>query len=183
MMQKLSMETLNRLSPAEVIAAEKNPVVIVLENIRSAYNVGSFFRTADAFLAEAIYITGFTAVPPHKEIKKTALGAEQTVQWKQFTGTPEAIESLRNNRYTIYAVEQATGSLALDELVISGQNKYAFVFGNEVSGVDQNTISICDGCVEIPQWGSKHSLNVATAGGVVLWEAVRQFKKLLGNAK
>jgi 23S rRNA (guanosine2251-2'-O)-methyltransferase len=170
---KLSMDNLNRKSVEEFKRSEKTPVIAVLENIRSAYNVGSVFRTADAFLLEAIYITGYTCIPPHKEIKKTALGAEETVDWKHFASATEAITALKENDYKVYAVEQAINSISLEKLAINNTDKVAFIFGNEVSGVEQSTIEQCDGCVEIPQLGMKHSLNIATAAGVVLWEIVR----------
>ncbi len=173
MMQKLSMDDLNRISAEEFKRSEKAPVIAVLENIRSAYNVGSVFRTADAFLLEAIYITGYTCTPPHKEIKKTALGAEDTVEWKHFVDAAEAIFSLKEKGYKVYAVEQVVNSIALQNLSLSAKEKVAFVFGNEVSGVESSTIALCDGCVEIPQFGTKHSLNIATAAGVVLWEATK----------
>jgi len=153
--------------------AGKNPVIVVLENIRSAYNVGSVFRTADAFLIEAIYIIGYSAKPPHKEIKKTALGAEETVDWKYFKTTAEAIEELKIRKYKIYAVEQAEGSYKLHAAGFKQNEKIAVIFGNEVTGVEQSTIQLCEGCIEIPQFGMKHSLNIATAAGVVLWELVR----------
>jgi tRNA G18 (ribose-2'-O)-methylase SpoU len=167
------MEELGRKSVDEFKQAEKNPIIVVLENIRSAYNVGSVFRTADAFLIEAIYIIGYSAKPPHKEIKKTALGAEDTVTWKYFKTTPEAINELRNEGYEVYAVEQTEGSFKLNAISIEPEEKIAVVFGNEVTGVEQSTIHLCDGCIEIPQMGMKHSLNIATAAGVVLWELVR----------
>jgi 23S rRNA (guanosine2251-2'-O)-methyltransferase len=170
---KLSMDDLNRKSVEEFKQSEKTPVIAVLENIRSAYNVGSVFRTADAFLLEAIYITGYTCIPPHKEIKKTALGAEETVEWKHFANATEAIATLKENGYKVYAVEQAINSISLEKLAVNNTDKIAFIFGNEVSGVEQSTIEQCDGCVEIPQLGMKHSLNIATAAGVVLWEMVR----------
>jgi tRNA G18 (ribose-2'-O)-methylase SpoU len=145
-----------------------------LENIRSAYNVGSVFRTADAFLIEAIYLCGYCAKPPHKEIRKTALGAEEAVEWKHFKTAAEAIEELKNKKYKVFAVEQAEGSYKLHALGGFRQNEnIAVVFGNEVTGVEQSTINSCDGCIEIPQLGMKHSLNIATAAGVVLWELVR----------
>lgn len=172
LMKKLSMDELNRKSVEEFKQADKMPIIAVLENIRSAYNVGSVFRTADAFLLEGIYICGYTAYPPHKEIKKTALGAEETVHWKHFKHIKEAIEELRNNGYTIYAVEQALDSIKLNEYVDTNQ-KIAVVFGNEISGVEQSTIALCDGCIEIPQLGMKHSLNISVAAGIVLWEVVR----------
>src|SRR6478609_10179459 len=172
-MRKLSMEELNRKSVEEFKESEKLPVIVVLENIRSAYNVGSVFRTADAFLLEAIYITGYTCVPPHKEIKKTALGAEESVTWKHFANAAEAISSLKKDGYKVYAVEQALNSQQLQLLDLKGNEKIAVIFGNEVTGVEQETILQCDGCIEIPQLGMKHSLNIATAAGVVLWEIVR----------
>jgi len=172
-MRKLSMAELGRKSVEEFRLSEKNPIIVVLENVRSAYNVGSVFRTADAFLLQAIYISGYTAYPPHKEIKKTALGAEETVAWKYFKRTAEAIEQLRNEGYQIFAVEQAVNSYPLQRLEIVADQKLAVIFGNEVTGVEQLTIELTDGCIEIPQLGMKHSLNIATAVGVVLWELVR----------
>lgn len=172
-MRKLSMEELGRKSVEEFRQSHKTPVVVVLENIRSAYNVGSVFRTADAFLTEAIYICGYSAKPPHKEIKKTALGAEDTVEWMHFKNAAEAIAELRNRNYRVFAVEQAEGSLELQAVDFEPTEKIAVVFGNEVTGVEQSTIHLCDGCIEIPQLGMKHSLNIATAVGVVLWELVR----------
>lgn len=167
------MDDLNRKSVAEFKRSEKTPVIAVLENIRSAYNVGSVFRTADAFLLEGIYLTGYTCIPPHKEIKKTALGAEDSVEWKHFANAGEAIDELKNKGYKVYAVEQVTNSLSLEKLTFDGDDKIAVIFGNEVSGVEHDTIIKCDGCIEIPQLGMKHSLNIATAAGVVLWEIVR----------
>jgi 23S rRNA (guanosine2251-2'-O)-methyltransferase len=160
---KLSMDELNRKTVDEFKRSTKTPVIAVLENIRSAYNVGSVFRTADAFLLQAIYITGYTCTPPHKEIKKTALGAEESVEWKHFTNASEAIVELKKEGYKVFAIEQALNS----------NDKIAVIFGNEVTGVEQSTIEQCDGCIEIPQLGMKHSLNIATAAGVVLWEIVR----------
>lgn len=167
------MAELGRKTVEEFRQAEKIPVIVVLENIRSAYNVGSVFRTSDAFLVESIYIIGYSARPPHKEIKKTALGAEETVDWKYFKTTAEAIADLRERGYNIYAAEQAEGSYKLNAVSIDPAEKIAVVFGNEVTGVEQTTIALCDGCIEIPQLGMKHSLNIATAAGVVLWELVR----------
>ena len=172
-MRKLSMEELGRKSVEELQSSEKIPVIVVLENIRSAYNVGSVFRTSDAFLIEAIYIIGYSAKPPHKEIKKTALGAEDVVNWKYFKTSLEAIEDLRKGSFKVYAVEQVEGSLLLQNVKIQSSEKLAIIFGNEVTGVEQSTIHECDGCIEIPQLGMKHSLNIATAVGVVLWELVR----------
>lgn len=167
------MEELNRLTPEQFRRSHKTPIVAVLENIRSAYNVGSVFRTADAFLLEAIYITGYTAIPPHKEIKKTALGAEETVSWQHFNNASEAIKHLKEQQYQVYAVEQVKDSISLEKITFDEKAKIAVVFGNEVTGVEQETILQCDGCIEIPQLGMKHSLNIATAAGVVLWELIR----------
>ncbi|MCW3120171.1 MAG: methyltransferase [Chitinophagaceae bacterium] len=172
-MRKLSMSELNRKSVDEFKQSEKNPVIVVLENIRSAYNVGSVFRTADAFLIEAVYICGYTAQPPHKEIKKTALGAEETIVWKYFQTTAEAIDDLKGAGFKVYAAEQAEGSFELHKMAFEQNQKVAVVFGNEVAGVEQSSIQLCEGCIEIPQLGMKHSLNIATAAGVVLWEIVR----------
>lgn len=167
------MKELGRKSVEEFKKTDKIPIIVVLENIRSAYNVGSVFRTSDAFLVEAIYICGYSAKPPHKEIKKTALGAEETVYWKHFATAADAIEELKRRKYKVYAVEQAEESYKLHAANFKQSDKIAVVFGNEVSGVEQATIDLCDGCLEIPQLGMKHSLNVATAAGVVLWELIR----------
>jgi 23S rRNA (guanosine2251-2'-O)-methyltransferase len=172
-MRKLSMEELNRKSVEEFKESQKIPVIAVLENVRSAYNVGSVFRTADAFLLEGIYICGYTAYPPHKEIKKTALGADETVHWKHFKKVDEAIEELRSQEYKIFAVEQAEQSHKLHRFNYKEGEKIAVLFGNEVTGVEQSTILQCDGCIEIPQLGMKHSLNISVAAGIVLWELVR----------
>ncbi|SHE87563.1 SpoU rRNA Methylase family protein [Flavisolibacter ginsengisoli DSM 18119] len=175
------MDELNRKSVEEFRESSKMPIIAILENVRSAYNVGSIFRTADAFLLEAIYICGYTAHPPHKEIKKTALGADETVSWKHFKYINDALLELKNEGYTIYAVEQAVNSLKLNAIE-QFDGKIAVVFGNEVSGVEQSTIERCDGCLEIPQFGMKHSLNVSVAAGVVLWELVRN-KLQTGNLR
>lgn len=173
-MRKLSMQELGRKSVEEFKRSDKLPIIVVLENIRSAYNVGSVFRTSDAFLIEAIYIIGYSAKPPHKEIKKTALGAEETVTWKYFKTTAEGIDELKKSGYKVFAIEQAVNSHPLQQVDFKKGEKIAVVFGNEVTGVEQSTIHHCDGCIEIPQLGMKHSLNIATAAGVVLWELVRQ---------
>jgi len=167
------MGELARKSVDEFRQAEKIPVVVLLENIRSAYNVGSVFRTADAFLLESIYICGYTAHPPHKEVRKTALGAEETMNWKYFPTASEAIGDLRKAGYRIYSVEQTLNSQPLQQVRFNKNEKLAVVFGNEVKGVEQTTIGLTDGCIEIPQLGMKHSLNIATAVGVVIWELVR----------
>jgi 23S rRNA (guanosine2251-2'-O)-methyltransferase len=184
-MRKLSMDELGRKTVSEFKESEKLPIVVVLENIRSAYNVGSVLRTADAFLLQAVYTTGYSPHPPHKQIDKTALGAHETVSCKHFTDAPAAIELLKNEGFTILAVEQAESSKMLHELSIEKNQKIAVVFGNEVTGVEQSTIGLCDGCLEIPQFGVKHSLNIAVAAGVVLWELVKilglQSKNELNN--
>lgn len=180
LMRKLNMEELNRKSVREFKEAEKVPVIAILENIRSAYNVGSVFRTADAFLLEGIYITGYTAKPPHKEIAKTALGAQDSVHWAYFNNAKAAIAALRKNGFSVFAVEQVAGSIPLDKFGELPVDNVAFVFGNEVTGVEQETILLCDGCIEIPQFGMKHSLNISVAAGIVLWEAakVKSLQKL-----
>jgi 23S rRNA (guanosine2251-2'-O)-methyltransferase len=172
-MRKLKMEELNRKSVEEFRESDKIPVVAVLENIRSAYNVGSVFRTADAFLLEGIYICGYTAKPPHKEIRKTALGAEDTVAWKHFGNASQAVELLKQEGFKVYAVEQTENSISLASFKQNGSEKIAVIFGNEVTGVEQSTIQLCDGTIEIPQHGMKHSLNIATAAGIVLWELAK----------
>lgn len=168
------MEELGRKSADEFRHSKKIPIIVVLENIRSAYNVGSVFRTGDAFLIEAIYIIGYSAKPPHKEIKKTALGAEETVAWKYFKACAEAVQDLKADGFKVFAIEQTEGSIPLQAVQYKKEEKLAVIFGNEVTGVEQSTIHLCDGCIEIPQLGMKHSLNIATAAGVVLWELVRK---------
>ena len=177
-MRKLSMEELNRLSPEEFKSSEKHKVVVVLENIRSMHNVGSVFRTADAFLIEAIYICGYTAIPPRKEIDKTALGATETVAWKYFPRSINAVDELRASGYKVFAIEQVENSISLESLSYHPSQGIALVFGNEVTGVEQEVISHCDGCIEIPQFGMKHSLNISVAAGIVLWELVRNNLKI-----
>ena len=173
-LRKLSMKELNRKSVEEFKRSDKTPVIAVLENVRSAYNVGSVFRTADAFLLEAVFLTGYTAFPPHKEIKKTALGAEDSVTWKHYPKAIDAIAVLKKDGYKVFAVEQALNSRQLQLVDFNKYEKIAVIFGNEVTGVEQETIEQCDGCIEIPQLGMKHSLNIATAAGVVLWEIIRK---------
>lgn len=172
-MRKLTVNELERKSVDEFRQSEKFQVVIILENIRSAYNVGSILRTADAFLIRAVYTTGYTAHPPHKQISKTALGADETVFSKHFPSAGEAVEELKKDGFLILAAEQTENSIKLNQLNYTNEQKLAVIFGNEVTGVEQSTILLCDGSVEIPQLGMKHSLNVATAAGVILWELVR----------
>ena len=172
-MKKLSMDELDRKTVDEFKRSQKFPVIAVLENIRSMHNVGSVFRTADAFLIDAIYICGYTAQPPRKEIDKTALGATETVDWKYFPSAKDAIKELRKNDYSVFAIEQVDKSISLEKFSQENKRKVALIFGNEVSGVEADTISLCDGCIEIPQFGMKHSLNISVAVGIVLWEVLR----------
>ena len=182
-MRKLGMDELHRLSVNQFRQSEKTPIVVVLDNIRSMHNVGSVFRTADAFLVQGIYLCGFTPRPPHRDIHKTALGATETVEWKYFTTTASAVVALREAGYMVFAVEQTEGSVALQEVCSRwagdfgepgrGTRPLAVVFGNEVEGVGAEALAVCDGAIEIPQWGMKQSLNISVAAGIVLWELVR----------
>ncbi|MBL7735178.1 MAG: RNA methyltransferase [Chitinophagaceae bacterium] len=172
------MEELNRKTVGEFKASEKFPIVVALDNIRSMHNVGSVFRTADAFLAQGICLCGFTPRPPHRDIQKTALGATETVEWKYFATTLEAVSDLKKQGYAVFAVEQVEKSIPLQEFSLKAPGKLAVIFGNEVSGVDQEILELCDGCIEIPQWGMKHSLNISVAAGIVLWELARGHNKL-----
>jgi len=173
--KKLSMKELNRKSIEEFKSSKKIPVIIVLDNVRSLLNVGSIFRTADAFSIEAIYLCGITGTPPNKEIQKTALGATDSVSWKYFKNTNDAITELKKSDYFIYAVEQVKDSIKLNQFRLNEKHrKLAFVFGNEVNGVDDNILHLCDAAVEIPQTGTKHSLNVSVSAGIILWETFRQ---------
>ncbi len=175
-MKKLSLKELNRISVAEFQTRKKSPVVLVMDNIRSALNVGSAFRTGDAFAVEKVVLCGITAKPPHREILKTAIGASASVAWEYQKDTVTAIEQLRNDGYQIVAVEQAAGSKALEEFPFTEKAKYALVFGNEVTGVAQPVMDLVDHCIEIPQFGTKHSLNISVSIGVVLWEFIRSRK-------
>ena len=172
MNEKLSMQDLGRLSSDEFKASKKNNIVLVLDNIRSLNNVGSAFRTADAFLIEAIYLCGVTGIPPKPEIEKTALGATETVTWKYFKTTQEAIDDLKFQNYYIASIEQAKDSIMLNNFK-KPQIPLALVFGNEVYGVDQEIINQSNACIEIPQFGTKHSFNVSVSMGIVLWEMLR----------
>jgi len=167
------MDELNRKSVEEFKKSEKIPVVVVLDNIRSMHNVGSVFRTADAFLLESIYLCGYTPRPPHRDIHKTALGSTETVNWKYFADAVDAIKQLQHAGYRIFAVEQATQSIFLQDFLFRQDEKMAVIFGNEVSGVGDELLKLCNGCIEIPQMGMKHSLNISVAAGIVLWELVR----------
>ena len=169
-MRKITNEELGRPTAGEFAAMEKMPVTVVLDNVRSLQNVGAFFRTGDAFAVEHIALCGITAVPPNRDIHKTALGAELTVPWSYYKTTEECIGRLHADGYEVLAVEQVEGAAMLDALAFDPQARYALVFGNEVEGVSQEAVDRCDGAVEIPQLGTKHSLNVSVSGGVVLWE-------------
>lgn len=175
-MRKLKITELNRISPEEFKESLKLPLVVVLDNVRSLHNIGAVFRTSDAFRVESIYLCGITAVPPHPELHKTALGAEFTVNWKYFEHATEAVEELKTAGYMVYSVEQTERSILLDELMLSSQRKYAVVLGNEVKGVQQSVIDLCNGCIEIPQYGTKHSLNVSVTAGIVIWDFFKQLK-------
>lgn len=173
-MRKLKNAELGRKTVSEYRESEKSPVVIVLDNIRSQSNVGSVFRTADAFLTECIYLCGITARPPQREIQKTALGATESVAWKYYEKTEDAINELKSENYKIIGVEQAEGSVSLSDFAVTPGKKYAIVFGHEVDGVAQDILDKCDHVVEIPQFGTKHSFNIAVSAGIVLWEMNRK---------
>ena len=174
-MQKLKITEMNRLTLEQFKEQKKTPLIVVLDNVRSLHNVGSVFRTSDAFLLEAVYLCGITSTPPHAEIHKTALGAEDSVDWKYFEDTCEAVKELKKDGYIVFAIEQAKESVMLPNFRVEKDKKYAFILGNEVKGVQQSVVDMCDGCIEIPQFGTKHSLNVSVTGGIVIWEFCRQF--------
>ena len=168
---------MNRLTQDEFKVQKKTPLIVILDNVRSLHNVGSVFRTADAFLVEAVYLCGITSTPPQAEIHKTALGAEDTVEWKYFENTEDAVTELKKQGYTIYAIEQAKGSTMLPDLTLEKGGKYAVILGNEVKGVQQSVVDMCDGCIEIPQFGTKHSLNVSVTGGIIIWSFFELIQK------
>lgn len=167
-MRKLRLQELNRLSTEAFQAASKLPIVVVLDNIRSMHNVGSFFRTADAFRCEKLLLCGITATPPHRDITKTALGADRSVSWEYCADTTAAMKALKDQGYTLIGVEQTTGSLSLQQFSLP-ENPTAIIFGNEIDGIQSEVLELCNACVEIPQAGTKHSLNVSVAAGIVLW--------------
>ena len=173
-MRKLKVEELNRLSSEDFKSAKKIPLVVVLDNVRSLHNVGAVFRTSDAFLVEKIHLCGITSTPPNVEMHKTALGAEFSMEWEYFAETTDAVTKLREEGYTVFAVEQAEGSISLPELQITPTRKYAVILGNEVKGVQQSVIDLCKACIEIPQYGTKHSLNVSVTAGIVIWDFFKQ---------
>ncbi len=173
MNKKLDSQDLNRPSLEAYAQLSKRPICLVLDNVRSAQNVGSVFRTMDAFACEQLILCGITPCPPHKEINKTALGATNSVLWQKFDQTTDAIAALKAAGWIVYAVEQTSSRIWLDELTVGQNQKTAFVFGNEVSGVDQAVIDLCEGVVEIRQHGTKHSLNIAVCTGIVLWHTTK----------
>lgn len=176
-MRKLRNDELGRLSVSDFKDAEKNPIVLVLDNIRSLNNIGSIFRTADAFRIEAIYLCGITAIPPHREIQKTALGATESVTWIYKENTKYAIDMLKAEGYKIVSLEQAEKSTMLNEFYPSPNDKYAVILGNEVKGVEQEIVNNSDFCIEIPQFGTKHSFNVSVSNGIVLWDLLQKMKR------
>lgn len=166
---------MQRLSVDEFHEAPKMPLIVVLDDVRSLHNVGSVFRSADAFRVEAVYLCGITATPPHPEIHKTALGGEDSVAWRYFPTATEAVESLHNDGFFVYSIEQVEGSTKLQNLQLDTDRRYAIVLGNEVKGVHQEVVDMSDGCLEIPQFGTKHSLNVSVTAGMVIWEVAKKF--------
>ena len=169
-MRKLKIDELNRISTEEFKQAKKLPLVVVLDNVRSMNNIGSVFRTSDAFRIECIYLCGITGIPPHPDLHKTALGAEYSVDWKYFKNTLDAVNELKKKGYIVYAVEQVEGSIKLNKLHVQKNKKYAIIMGHEVKGVAQDVVDACDGSIEIPQYGTKHSLNVSVSAGITLWK-------------
>jgi len=177
-MRKLSNDELGRKSVDDFKIAGKTPFIVVLDNIRSLNNIGSVFRTADAFLVESVYLCGITARPPHREIQKTALGATESVDWKYFENVSDAIAELKDKNVTIVAVEQAEESVSPEVFTIKPGVRYALVFGHEINGVSQPVMDTCDACIEIPQYGTKHSFNIAVSAGIILWELFKKFEKM-----
>lgn len=178
-MQKLKNEELGRKSIKEFKDADKTPIILVLDNIRSLHNVGSVFRTADAFLVESVYLCGITGTPPHRDIQKSALGATESVNWKYFNTTQEAIKKLKQKKVKLVAIEQTTSSISLTDYKLDSEKKTALIFGHEIKGVEQSIINNCDDCIEIPQLGTKHSFNISVSVGIVLWDLLN--KKGLSN--
>ena len=174
-MRKLRTIEMQRLSIDEFHEAKKLPLTVVLDDVRSLYNVGSVFRSSDAFRVEAVYLCGITATPPHLEIHKTALGGEDSVAWRYFNTATEAVQSLHDEGVTVYSIERVEGSTKLQNLQLDTDKRYAVVLGNEVKGVHQEVVDMSDGCLEIPQFGTKHSLNVSVTAGMVIWEVAKQF--------
>lgn len=177
-MRKLENSELNRKSVEAFKESEKTPIILVLDDIRSLHNIGSVFRTSDAFLIEKIYLCGITATPPNKEIHKTALGATETVAWEHCDSVLEVIDNLKKENVMTLAIEQVESAIFLQDFEVKKSEKYALVFGNEVYGVSQEAVAICDGCIEIPQLGTKHSLNIAVSAGIVVWDLFSKIKQL-----
>lgn len=177
LIRKLKNEELKRISVEEFKKSSKIPLVIILDNVRSLNNIGSIFRTADAFMVEAIYLCGITACPPHKDIQKTALGATESVTWKYFKETKDALKDLQSKNYILLAIEQAENSTALNNFIPEINNNYAVIFGHEVEGISENILKIADNCLEIPQYGTKHSLNIAVSAGIVIWELSQKLRR------
>jgi tRNA G18 (ribose-2'-O)-methylase SpoU len=175
-MRKLDNSELDRKSIQDFKSSDKTPLIIILDDIRSLNNIGSVFRTSDAFLIEKIYLCGITATPPNKEIHKTALGATETVAWEYAENVLEVIQNLKNEKIKVYAIEQVENSIFLQDLTIEKETIYALVFGNEVFGVNQEAIQLCDGTIEIPQLGTKHSLNISVSAGIVIWDLFKKIK-------
>lgn len=178
-MHKLRTIEMQRLSVDEFHEANKLPLIVVLDDVRSLHNVGSVFRSSDAFRVEAVYLCGITATPPHPEIHKTALGGEDSVTWRYFETATEAVAELHKEGVFVYSIEQVEGSTKLQNLQLDTDRRYAVVFGNEVKGVHQEVVDLADGCLEIPQFGTKHSLNVSVTAGIVIWEVAKQFLERL----
>ena len=174
----MKITELNRISAEEFKKANKLPLVVILDNVRSLHNIGSVFRTSDAFRVECIYLCGIAATPPHPEMHKTALGAEFTVDWKYVNNAVEAVDNLRQEGYIVFSIEQAENSIMLENIQLEQGKRYAVVLGNEVKGVQQEVIDHSDGCIEIPQYGTKHSLNVSVTAGIVIWDLFKQLKTL-----
>lgn len=175
-MKKKTVLELDRISQEEFKKKNKIPLIVVLDNVRSLNNVGSVFRTSDAFLVKAVYLCGITATPPHPEIHKTALGAEDSVEWRYFEDTNDAVDKLHEEGYIVYAIEQVENSIILSDLQLNKDSKYAVVLGNEVKGVQQNVVDKCNQSIEIPQFGTKHSLNVSVTAGLVIWDFFKMLK-------
>ena len=175
-MRKLKNSELDRLSVEEYKEVAKTPITVVLDNIRSCNNIGSVFRTSDALLVEKVVLCGITATPPNKDIHKTALDAEKSVSWEYFEETKDAVLKLKEQGYHVYAVEQVENSISLPEFIPQKDQKLALVFGNEVKGVQQSVVDICDGAIEIPQYGTKHSFNISVSAGIVLWDLVYKLR-------
>ena len=173
-MRKLKNEELNRKTIESFKNASKNSLIIILDNVRSLNNIGSVFRTSDSFLIEKIYLCGITASPPHRNINKTALGATENVEWEHVDSTFELVKKLKNNGTSVWVVEQTEGSLSLEKFKPKENKKYAFIFGNEVYGVNQNVVDLCNQSIEIPQFGTKHSLNISVAVGIVIWDFIKK---------